>query len=408
MLNGDQLARAAEQVFPVAERLGLSFGHIHFELVGPKTVQTLAANGGLPVRYRHWSFGKSRQRLKTAFDFRVTQIYELVINHVPAYAFVDQSCSPAQALMIVAHVAAHADFFRHHRGFSHLPRDMVSRAARHRRTLDGLRQRYGETSVETLLDSAHILADFSGETLGSASLGSRSDDVLGQVILNAPELAPWERQLLSLVWEEARYFWPQQITRIANEGYATFFHQTIMRELDLNPTQQWEAARLNAQIVQAIPPQLNPYRLGVLLYRQAVSRNGWDGLFDARDIFDDVGLVRTFFTEEVWQQAGLALYREREAQSTAHTLSFEETKRHLIQDLDRAGMPRLQVESSGARELVLRHRYDGRDLDFAELPFALKALSERIWKGPVSVLTMRQQVWHRASHNGRDWSDEAM
>jgi stage V sporulation protein R len=408
MLSRKEVEAALERVFPVAERFGLDPGHVHFDIVPSAMVQTLASSGGLPVRYGHWSFGKARQRLQTAFDFRMTQIYELVLNHVPAYAFIDQSCSKAQVLMIAAHVLAHADYFRHHRGFADVPTDMVAVAARHRRTLETLRRIHGDEQVETLLNAAHVLADFSGETLSKAGIGDLADDVLGFAARHAPRLEEWERQVLSIVWEETRYFWPQVMTRLANEGYATFFHTRLLRQLDLSPQEIWETAKLNAQIVQVSPPQLNPYRLGYQLFDEAFRQGGFAAVFAARDLYDDVGLVRAYLTSDGVLTAGLTVYREDDAKPLNRPVRAEEVKRRLLTDLDRAGLPRLLVEEHGVNGLVLRHRHDGRDLDFAELPFALKAVAERLWKGPVTLLTHRQGVAHRVSHDGREWLDQVI
>ncbi|NMP24575.1 SpoVR family protein [Sulfobacillus harzensis] len=408
MLDEGTINRLLERVWPVAEQLGLNPGHVHFELVSPQTIQVLASHGGLPVRYSHWSFGKSEQRLKTAFDFRLTQIYELVINNIPAYAFIDETVGEAEALMIVAHVIAHADFFRHHRGFQHLPVDMLARAALHRRHMAQFRRQYGDEAVESLIDAAHILADFSGESLSPSGLGERPDDVLGIVAKTAPGLRDWERDVLSLVWEEARYFWPQQVTKVANEGYATFFHTQILRRVDTSAEESWETARLNAQIVQVHPPQLNPYRLGYLLFQEAFHEGGWDAVALARDIYDDAGLVRAYLADELVERAGLALFREREAQPEPRQANPSEIRVRLLRDLDRAGLPRLVVEEAGPEGLVLRHLYDGRDLDLAQLPFALRDVATRVWKGPVTILTMRQRVPHRMTHNGVDWVDQVV
>ncbi len=408
MLNEQDLQRLVERVLPVAESLGLEPGHVHFEMVSPSAIQLLASHGGLPVRYGHWSFGKSHERLKTAFDYRLTQIYELVINSVPAYAFVDETVSAPQALMIVAHVLAHADFFRHHRAFEELPRDMVARAALHRRHMARYREKYGDAAVESLLDAAHVLADFSGESLTRAPIGERTDDVLGYIARKAPRLLPWERDVLAMVWEEARYFWPQQVTKIANEGFATFFHTDILRHMDLSAEESWETARLNAQIVQVNPPQLNPYRLGYLLFRDAFAEGGYDAVFSARNLYDDVGLVRAYLSDELIARAGLALYREREAEPEPRQAAPAEMRQRLVNDLDRAGLPRLTVEHSDALSLTLRHLHDGRDLDVAQLPFALKQVAERIWQGPVTILTMRQRVPHRMTHDGQEWTDQVV
>lgn len=407
MLTADILNRVCDRVFSKAQSLSLEPGHIHFELVPPSAIQALASQGGLPVRYGHWSFGKSKQRLKTSFDFRMTKIYELVINHVPTYAFIDQTATPAQALMIVAHVTAHADYFRHHRGFLNVPSDMVSIASRHRRQIEEYRQQFGFDAVESLLDAAHILADFSGDGLSHESLGSTQTDLLGHVAQAAPRLKDWERNVLAMVWSEARYFWPQQLTRTANEGYATFCHLKILHQMPLSAAESWETAQLHAGIVQVTPPRLNPYHLGQLLYTQAFNQGGWRSVFEARDLYDDVGLVRAYLTDELAKSAGLAIFRERDVEPVGRLESSEVMRRQLIQDLDHAGLPRLAVEDMGA-ELVLRHHYDGRDLDFAQLPFALKNVSQRIWKGPVVILTARQGVPHRVRHDGRDFSDQAV
>ncbi len=407
MLTADTLNRVCDRVFSQVQSLSLEPGHIHFELVPPPTIQALASQGGLPVRYGHWSFGKSRQRLKTSFDFRMTQIYELVINHVPIYAFIDQTATPAQALMMVAHVSAHADYFRHHRGFFRVASDMVSVASRHRRTVEEYRQQFGFYAVESLLDAAHILADFSGDGLTQQSMGSSKTDVLGHVAKIGPRLKDWERQVLAMVWDEARYFWPQQLTRTANEGYATFCHLKMLHEMPMGATESWETAQLHASIVQVTPPRLNPYHLGQMLYAQAFNEGGWGSVFEARDLYEDVGLVRAYLTDELAKAAGLAIFRERDVGSVGRQASSDEIRRQMIQDLDHAGLPRLAIEDMGV-ELVLRHHYDGRDLDFAQLPFALKSVSQRIWKGPVVILTARQGVPHRVRHDGREFSDQAV
>lgn len=404
MLKTEKVWDLVERVAPIATAHGLTSGHVHFEIVPSDTIQLLAAHGGLPVRYSHWSFGKTQQRLKTAFDYRLTQIYELVIHSNPTYAFIDETVTESQALLIVAHVLAHADFFQHHRGFSELPKDMVSLSSRHHRRLSECYDRYGAEAVETLVDAGHILADFSGESLTRAPMGQKSDDVLGFLVLHAPYLEDWERQILEIIWQEARYFWPQQMTKVANEGYATFIHTSMIREMSLSAEESWETARLNAQIVQANPPQMNPYRLGYALFKQAYLLGGMSEVQRARDLYDDVGLVRAYFSESLAEQAGLAVYREREPDAPPR---YKDISVHLIRDLERAGLPRVTVESD-ASGLILRHLYDGRELDYAMVPEALKAIAARLWKGPVTLYTVRQNVPYRALHDGTDFYDQSV
>lgn len=410
MLTASDLDRLVRRVWPVAEALGLVAPPVHFEVVSQDAIAALASNQGMPVRYAHWSFGKAYQRLKTAHDFRLTQIYELVINSEPAYAFVDRQSTPAQVLMIVAHVLGHVDFFRHNRLYRETPRDMVGRMAHHRRRLDDYRRQYGLDAVESLVDAAQVLTDFIGDSTRAYPPGRQDGDVLGYIVQSAPRLKDWERDVLSLLWTEARYFWPQQLTKVANEGYATFWHSAIMRQMALDVQEAWETARLQAQIVAVTPPQLNPYRLGYLLFQKAYAQGGWETLFLARDLYDDVGLVRAWLDDADAEEAGLALYQEREGDPQPHFAPGVTVKAQLQRDLDHAGIPRLVVDRTLTRpdHLYLRHLHDGRDLDFAELPYALKSVAERIWRGSVSIFTVRQRVARIVTHNGQQWADEVV
>ena len=258
MLKPLDLAALIDRVWPLAEEQGLCPGQIHFELVGRDGLDGLASQQGMPLRYAHWSFGKSYQRVKDANAFQRSQVYELVVNSDPAYAFIDSCGTRGQALLIIAHVLAHADFFRHNRCFREIPHDMIARMAAHRRRIAGWSGQYGSQAVESLIDAAQVLMDFTGESTRDAAGGLTADDVMGYVARRAPLLTQWERECLADLRTEARYFWPQQLTKIANEGYATFWHTRLMRKIAAGAEEAWDTARLNAQIVAVAPPALNP------------------------------------------------------------------------------------------------------------------------------------------------------
>jgi spore cortex formation protein SpoVR/YcgB (stage V sporulation) len=48
---------------------------------------------------------------------------------------------------------------------------------------------------------------------------------------NAPRLAPWQRELVRIVRKMAQYFYPQGMTKVMNEGWATFWHYTLLNRL---------------------------------------------------------------------------------------------------------------------------------------------------------------------------------
>ena len=47
----------------------------------------------------------------------------------------------------------------------------------------------------------------------------------------SPKLEPWERELVRIVRKLAQYFYPQAQTKVMNEGWATFWHYTILNRL---------------------------------------------------------------------------------------------------------------------------------------------------------------------------------
>lgn len=399
MLRTSDLELLVDRLRPAIENSGLSLDHLHVDLVNAETLSALAANSGMPSRISHWSFGKTFHEMRTAHDYRMTQIYELVVNSRPAYAFMDRKTSKAQALLILAHVVAHVDFFQHNRLFATTPDDMVTRMARHRRQFLDLTRHYGVERVESLIDAAMVLMDFVGERPRTPMSGWAPDDVMGYVIQHAPNLDDWERDALATLYTEARYFWPQHLTKVSNEGYATFWHRQILRHTELSAEEAWEVARMHAAVVQVTRPQLNPYRLGLTLYQALWNQGGAERVFRARSEFDDLGIIRSTFQENMMDEAGLALYRPT---------GFESIRSQLLRDIENGGIPHVRVELQDTMpDLVLRHHHDGRDLDFTILPFALGLVADRLWHGRVELRTLRQRVPHVVSHNGKEWQDTA-
>ncbi|KHF26924.1 SpoVR family protein [Anoxybacillus sp. BCO1] len=85
------------------------------------------------------------------------------------------------------------------------------------------------------------------------------------------ELDEWQRDILTMMREEMLYFWPQLETKIMNEGWATYWHQRILREMDLTSDEAIEFAKLNAGVVQPSRTGINPYYLGLKILK--ISKN---------------------------------------------------------------------------------------------------------------------------------------
>ena len=98
-------------------------------------------------------------------------------------------------------------------------------------------------------------------------------DVLRFLLDYAP-LEPWERDVLEMVREEAYYFWPQAQTKIMNEGWATYWHSKIMTSFACDGNEVVDYADRCASVLGGGGGRLNPYKLGVELFRHIEER--WD------------------------------------------------------------------------------------------------------------------------------------
>ena len=124
------------------------------------------------------------------------------------------------------------------------------------------------------------------------------------------ELADWQRDVLTIVDEEARYFLPQIETKIMNEGWASHWHHRIMMSLDLPQEIVLEFLVRHNQVICPHPGGLNPYHVGFMVWRDIEKRFGGEGtkegrakLFEVRESDRDVAFLRRFLTAELMPRA---------------------------------------------------------------------------------------------------------
>lgn len=367
-----------------AQARGLRPGDIHFEVVPSRLLQALTAYGGILTRHRHWSFGKAYFRLRVAHEYRLTRMYELVVNARPALAYLLDSNTEVESLVVIAHVLAHVDFFQHHYRFVSVPGNMPERMAWSRDRLDNWAVQVGVERLEALMDDAMVLTDL---------LDPFTDDwqapanVMAFVLHEAADLGEMSREVMECLYREARYFRPQLETKIANEGWATYWHRDLMRRYPLTPADTIEFARLHAQIT-AISSSVNPYALGLALWEQAATEEGESGLWQARVLNADTALVERYLTPSIALRCG-----------SVRAENFADYRRDLLKTLDNGGLPRIQVGDVEQGELVLLHQHDGRDLDQRQLPGAMAALG-RLWGRPCHLLTSRAGKPRRITWTG--------
>src|SRR5438309_9292775 len=157
-LPADLLA-LKEEIEGYARGYGLDFYETIFEVLDAEDLNEVAAYGGFPTRYPHWSFGMSYEELKKGYDYGLSKIYEMVINNDPCYAYLMRCNHTVDQKLVMAHVYGHCDFFKNNAFFAHTSRKMMDEMANHGVRVRGYTERYGEDEVETFVDRCMSIDD---------------------------------------------------------------------------------------------------------------------------------------------------------------------------------------------------------------------------------------------------------
>jgi stage V sporulation protein R len=444
-----QLEDAIAEISEIAGRFGLDFFPMRYEICPADIIYTFGAYG-MPTRYSHWSFGKSFRLMKMQYDHGLSKIYELVINSDPCYAFLLEGNSLIQNKLIVAHVLAHSDFFKNNYRFRPTNRNMVESMSAAAERIRGYELEYGAEEVEKFLDAAlsiqeHIdpsvihpygidrvraeearrreeerrrkekstvthedlwRLDDDWEENNNRQPASESPqpekDLLWFILKNSHHLEPWQQDVLGLIREEMYYFWPQLETKIMNEGWASFWHLRIMRELDLSSEETIEFARLNASVLQPSRFSLNPYLLGLKMFEDIEKRYGREKLFEVREFDMDTSFIRNYLTKELTEQLDLYIFEKKGPEWKISDKAWENVREQLIRSRINGGFPYLVVidgDYRGNGELYIRHQYEGIELDLKYLERTLPYV-ERLWGKPVHLETVLENKKVLFSYDG--------
>ncbi len=317
-----ELVELQRRVEKVARSYGLTFFPVVFEVVDYAQMNQLAAYTGFPVRYPHWRFGMEMEQISKSYEYGLSKIYEMVINNDPTYAYLLEGNSLLDQKLVMAHVYGHADFFRNNVFFSHTNRKMVDAAANHATRIRRYQDRWGIERVERFIDDCLAIEDLIdhqaafrtnyGLQDARGDVGPEEDDpgdgrmpaeeylepfinppevlererrqrqderearrrfppdpqrdVLGFLLHHAP-LEAWERDILGIIRAESYYFLPQRQTKIMNEGWASYWHTKMLTGHLLEDGEVIDYADHHSGTTATQPGRLNPYKLGIELFR---------------------------------------------------------------------------------------------------------------------------------------------
>jgi stage V sporulation protein R len=449
-----------ERIDALARELGLDYFPVEYEVVDWDTMAMVASYGGFPRRYPHWRHGMAYDELQKSYRYGLSKLYELVINTDPVIAYLLASNPIADQKLVMAHVYGHADFFKNNSWFAGTNRKMLDEVANHAASISRYIDRYGLEAVESFMDIALSLDNLidpytwhvrrpkekaeaakawrpdvkphleryvlvpeappqdEDENGAAEPIPARPErDVLAFLVQHAP-LRDWQRHILGMVREEAYYFAPQGMTKVMNEGWASYWHSHMMTRTLAGPDEIVHYADVNAGVMGG-SGRLNPYKLGLLLWREIEerwdkgrhgpeydacddlrTRRSWDTgevgagrarMFEVRRTHNDVMFVDEFLTQDFSERHQLFTYEltGEEDQFVVASREFREVKARLLAQLTNSGQPIIRViDANGDNrgELVLAHAYEGEDLDIAKAKLTLEGL-QKLWTRPVRLET---------------------
>jgi stage V sporulation protein R len=430
-------------------------------------------------------------RLKKSHEYGLSKIYEMVINNDPCYAYLLESNSYIDQKIVMCHVSGHNDFFYNNFAFAHTNRSMINEMANHASRIRRYMDWYGVSQVESFIDTVLSLEnlidinspfivrdrkekDENEDDNQELKIGriptmqeymepyinpenflakqkkireeeaikkqgrfpkNPNKDVLGFLLEHAP-LKRWQADIIDIIRKEAYYFMPQGMTKIMNEGWASYWHAKLMCERVMDQSELIDFADRHSSVLINTPQNLNPYKLGLELFRDIEERwnkgrfgsdyhqcedmgkkAAWDKnarlgqqkIFEVRKIYSDVTFIDEFLTIDFCEHHGLFTYAydKRKQQYIIESRDFAAIKEKLLSSLTNAGQPQIQVingnyENRG--ELLLEHIYQGIPLD---LGFAKAALANvaHIWHRPAHIMTRVDDRTLCLSHDGENYQE---
>lgn len=444
-----ELEKAVGEITEIARGFGLDPFPIHYEICPPEIIYTLGAYG-MPTRFTHWSFGKAFYRMKLQYDLGLSKIYELIINANPSYAFLLAGNSLLQNKLIVAHVLAHADFFKNNYLFSRTSRDMIESMTTTAERIRQYEMKYGKERVEKFIDAVLAVQEHIDPYLSQNDGNIKTNNGINDHLPNlqrrteyddlwrledrveknieeqvqkkfppTPEkdlvlfisehskaLEDWQRDIMTMLREEMLYFWPQIETKIMNEGWAAYWHTKIMRELDLSEQESIEFAKLNSAVIQPSRRAINPYYLGKKIFVDIEKR--WDNptseeqgqlgrklgggkkkIFEVREMEGDSSFIRNYLSDELIKELDMFIYKKVGNEWIITEKEPKKVREELCNSRINGGFPYIVVEDgdySKNGELCLKHQFEEVELDIKYLEKTLPYVYQ-LWGKAVHLET---------------------
>lgn len=463
-----------EQTWEVLDKIakkkyGLEYYSPQIEIVSADQMMERHACGAMPLMYHHWSFGKAFLQLKKSYDGGQSSLaYETIINTNPTLAFIMEDNNMTMQALVLAHaVCGHGSFFTINRMFlEHTDADYIlDYLAFAREYINKCEQKYGPKRVEQTLDACHALQLYgvnkttrTRSTLDLQRLTDKTgavgeprkrkpftkimktnkakiklkkefdwpfpeENLLYFIEKNSPSLEDWQKEIVRIVRQISQYFYPQYQTKLMNEGWASFWHHTLMTDL-------WEQGYITeGSYLEFLASHtavccqrgafecggsdtFNPYALGFAMYKD-IQRICQDPTDEDREWMPDIAgtdwvetikeitrnhrddsFVAQYLSPKVIRDFKMFSVRDSAAEDEVEVTNvqdqdYKQIRRILSKQYNfNSAIPDMEVvgyDFRGDRALFIRHNaYNGKELDVGYAKATAKHI-KKLWRKPIYI-----------------------
>lgn len=401
---------------------------------------------GMPINYNHWSFGKSFLSTEQNYQRgRMGLAYEIVINSSPCISYLMEENTMTMQALVIAHACyGHNSFFKGNYLFKTWTdaEGIIDYLQFARTYIAQCEERHGVEEVEKLLDSCHALSNYGVDRYKRPNPISAAqeqkhqqqreeyiqqhindiwrtlpkqqknqsiieevrfppqleENLLYFIEKNAPHLQNWQREIVRIVRKISQYFYPQKQTQVMNEGWATFWHYTLLHQLHDEGlvTDGFMLEFLASHTSVVAQPDfdsphfsgINPYALGFAMMQDIrricenpteedkewfpdIAGSDWlDTLHDAMRNYRDESFILQFLSPKIIREFHLFLVEDDDEVDTIgidaihNKRGYQKIREHLAQQYNLGYKePNIQVynvDVKGDRRLTLQHQMHDR------------------------------------------------
>jgi len=443
------------------------------EVISAEQMMDAYASVGMPIGYSHWSYGKHFLSVEKSYKRgQMGLAYEMVINSNPCIAYLMEENTIAMQALVIAHACyGHNSFFKNNYLFKMWTSAdaIIDYLVFAKKYISDCEERYGIDAVESLLDACHALMNYGVDRYKHPTPLSLQEEKIRQqnraaytesqinelwrtipqskqdrskvqktrfpsepqenilyfIEKNAPLLEPWQREVVRIVRKLAQYFYPQGQTKVMNEGWATFWHYTLLNALydDGLVTDAFMLEVLQSHTNAITQPPyhhpyfsgINPYTLGYHMMQDIrriceqpteedkqwfpfLANTDWQSSLDsAMRHFKDESFIGQYLSPKLIRELKLfhIVDDDRSPELYVHAIHNEEGYKNIRDSLSRQYNlgylePDIQISEvnlQGDRALSLRHLQQNR-VPLADSKMEVLKHLYRLWQFPIVLQTV--------------------